>query len=98
MIRISTRSHSRGRHVLLADVYDFAFLGRLRLAGRERNVASADDGKNNDKQTEFHVSSPKTTQAIQFPRARSLQNCSEREAHRENPAVVVPVELRRGDL
>jgi len=29
---------------------------------------------------------------------RSLQNRSEWEAHREYPAVVVPVELRRGDL
>src|SRR6266404_283176 len=69
MIRIKARSYSRGRHVLLADVYDFAFLGRLRLAGRGRNVDTADDGKNNDKQTEFHVSSPKPTEAIQLPRA-----------------------------
>src|SRR5712692_5594789 len=73
MIRISTCSYRRVRHVLLVDVHDYAFLGWLRLARCGRNRDSACDCKNNDKQTDFHadfhVSSPKNTEAIELPRA-----------------------------
>src|SRR6267142_5803622 len=74
MIRISTCSYRRGRHVLLVDVDNYAFLGRLGLAGCGRNRDRTDDCKNNDKQTDFHVSSPKITEAIQLPRPRRLSS------------------------